>query len=290
MERVRHAATLARHGNFARAAIELNISQSTLSRSIQTLEHQLDLTLFERTGMGTIPTPIGKLFLRKAQDMLGAVDDLEDAMRLAWRHSGATVRLGMGPMPASLIQAELCRQQIKDGVVERLVCQVHTGMRLRELIEADELDVAVCAEGSFEVRGNLHAEHLFDIPISMRVREGHPLLDKAILTADDLSHYPFVGAVLDQRMIKELAPQSILYDPVIASDDFQMLAQLVASSDAFCIFPASMQTPGLVDLTAAQHLTTPKSAMMIMWAGESVPKIVHSLRYIVASMNLAEPV
>lgn len=269
--RIRHAAALARHGNFGRAAIELNISQSTLSRSIQTLELQLDLALFERTAMGTVPTPAGKLFLRKAQDMIAAVEDMEDAMRRAWRHSESTIRIGFGPMPALLLLPALCRRQIGENPGQRLVCQVHTGMRLRELVEADELDLAVCAEGSIELRGNLRAEHLFDIPTTIRVRQGHPLLSKGELSADDLARYPLVGAYLDSRMIQELAPRSLLYDPVIASDDLRMLADLVADSDAYCIFPDAMESPALVDLIAAQPLIPRSIPIVAIWAGETKP-------------------
>ena len=278
MGRIRHAAALARHGNFGRAAIELNVSQSTLSRSIQTLEIQLDLALFERTAMGTVPTPAGKLFLRKAQDMLAAVDDLEDTLRRAWRHSGSTIRIGFGPIPALLLLPDLCRQQLTEYPVNRLVCQVHTGMRLRERVEADELDLAICAEGSLEMRGNLHSEHLFDIPTTIRVRKGHPMLAKAELSADDLARYPLVGAYLDSRMIQELAPQSLLYDPVIASDDLRMLADLVADSEAYCIFPDAMQTPALVDLSAAQSLIPRSIPIIAIWAGETKPADIPRLR------------
>jgi DNA-binding transcriptional LysR family regulator len=284
MSRIRHAAALARHGNFGRAAIELNISQSTLSRSIQTLELQLDLALFERTAMGTVPTPAGKLFLRKAQDMIAAVDDLEDAMRRAWRHSGATIRIGFGPMPALLLLPALCRRQIGESPIQRLMCQVQTGMRLRELVEADELDLAVCAEGSIELRGNLRAEHLFDIPTTIRVRRGHPLLAKAILSADDLARYPLVGAYLDSRMIQELAPRSLLYNPIIASDDLRMLADLVADSDAYCIFPDAMETPALVDLAAGRALVPRSVPIVAIWAGENKPPEIATLQHVAADV------
>jgi DNA-binding transcriptional LysR family regulator len=285
--RIRHAITLARHEHFGRAAIELNVSQSTLSRSIQALEQDLGLSLFTRAGHGTLPTPAGKLFLRKAADVLAAAEDLEIAMRRAWRASDKTVRFGMGPMPASLILPDLFRRQLQTPGGARLVCQVQTGMRLREMVEAEELDFAVCAEGAFELRGNLCAERLFDIATVIRVRNGHPLLARPMMTADDLVAYPFVGAYLDPRMVRELAPQSLLYDPVIASDDYRLMRDLVAASDAYCIFPARLSTPGLADLPAAQHLIAPAATMILLWQGDAKPDAAQALQPLFAEIAAA---
>jgi len=53
-----------------RAAATLRISQPALTKSIQTLESDLGVKLFERRREGVIPTEFGKLALKHAQDML----------------------------------------------------------------------------------------------------------------------------------------------------------------------------------------------------------------------------
>lgn len=63
---VRYAITAADHGSFRRAAAVLNIQQSAVSRGVQTLEHRLGATLFERSHAGVHPTPAGQQFLKEA--------------------------------------------------------------------------------------------------------------------------------------------------------------------------------------------------------------------------------
>lgn len=52
IRQMRHVMAIHHAGSFARAAEELGLAQSTLSKSIARLEDQLGVTLFERSGAG----------------------------------------------------------------------------------------------------------------------------------------------------------------------------------------------------------------------------------------------
>jgi hypothetical protein len=53
-------------GSFHRAAEAVHLSQSALSRSIQTLEEELGVILFDRTGKRSKITPVGTVLLENA--------------------------------------------------------------------------------------------------------------------------------------------------------------------------------------------------------------------------------
>ncbi|HEY4805019.1 MAG TPA: LysR substrate-binding domain-containing protein [Paraburkholderia sp.] len=53
----------ARHESFTRAAEELSLTQSAVSRQVQALEAMLDLTLFTREGKRIVPTDIGRAYM-----------------------------------------------------------------------------------------------------------------------------------------------------------------------------------------------------------------------------------
>ncbi len=59
-ERLKVFHQVARAGSFTNAAFQMNISQSSLSRTIMQLEHELKTRLFHRLPHGLEPTPQGK--------------------------------------------------------------------------------------------------------------------------------------------------------------------------------------------------------------------------------------
>ena len=67
---IRLAIALGRHGNFARAAEEMSISQPSLTRGIAALECALGVPLFDRTRKGAIPTVFGRVLLERGESML----------------------------------------------------------------------------------------------------------------------------------------------------------------------------------------------------------------------------
>lgn len=60
----------ARHQNFTRAAEELHLTQSSISRHISELENQLGITLFRRVRRQVILTPAGAEFHREVEQLL----------------------------------------------------------------------------------------------------------------------------------------------------------------------------------------------------------------------------
>ena len=52
----------ARHGNFSRAAMELNTGQAAIGRRIARLEEQLSVRLFDRSGIGVTLNDAGCLY------------------------------------------------------------------------------------------------------------------------------------------------------------------------------------------------------------------------------------
>jgi DNA-binding transcriptional LysR family regulator len=61
-----HALALSHHGNFQRAAAARHLLQLALSRSIQSLEEELGVPLFDRRSVAVTPTLYGEAPLWRA--------------------------------------------------------------------------------------------------------------------------------------------------------------------------------------------------------------------------------
>ena len=75
----------ARHGSFTRAAQELSLTQSAISRQVSTLESSLGATLFERTRHGVELTPTGRAYAQRVARRLRDIE--QDALEIRTRHT-----------------------------------------------------------------------------------------------------------------------------------------------------------------------------------------------------------
>jgi len=86
---------VARAKSFTRAASELNVSQSALSRSIQRLEEGFGQPLFERKPREVVLTELGEILLERAKEILKLAEDTFSELSEAGR--GGRIRLGPRP-------------------------------------------------------------------------------------------------------------------------------------------------------------------------------------------------
>ncbi|NYH22367.1 LysR family transcriptional regulator [Paraburkholderia bryophila] len=70
VRRLNHVVALAEEGSFARAAERVHLSQPALSRSIQAIEDELGLRLFDRAARGVAVTQAGKTIVERARRVL----------------------------------------------------------------------------------------------------------------------------------------------------------------------------------------------------------------------------
>ncbi|MFJ5300251.1 LysR substrate-binding domain-containing protein [Pseudomonas sp. NPDC088368] len=86
----------ARHESYTRAAVELSLTQSAVSRQVQALEQQLGLTLFRREGRQVQLTDVGRLYQREMSDALGRIRSAT-LQAIAYQSGGGSLRLATLP-------------------------------------------------------------------------------------------------------------------------------------------------------------------------------------------------
>ena len=72
---------VAEAGSFTSATVILNISQSAISRQIQSLEEDLKVKLFERHARGLTLTQNGEYLFKTAHEVISKLKDVESTFR-----------------------------------------------------------------------------------------------------------------------------------------------------------------------------------------------------------------
>jgi len=86
----------ARHLSFTKAAAELFLTQSAISRQIQTLEEQLGIKLFRREVRRLALTPEGEMLARAVAEMLARLADVCAGLRTGQQRPRVTVSVTVG--------------------------------------------------------------------------------------------------------------------------------------------------------------------------------------------------
>lgn len=94
LRQLRYFVAVARERNFTRAAQMLNIAQPPLSRQIQMLEEELGVTLILRKSRPVKLTDAGRLFHEQALQVLGRVEQMQEATRRLGRNQNSVLSIG----------------------------------------------------------------------------------------------------------------------------------------------------------------------------------------------------
>lgn len=143
MHKLRIFATIARLGNFTRAAEVLHMTQPTVSQQIAVLETQLGTTLFERQTRRLRLTSAGAALQPYAEQILALADTAATATRAAAGLADRTLRLGVGHALATYLLPDLLRgyrDQQPDNTVR---FSVGNTAELLELVASDAVELAL---------------------------------------------------------------------------------------------------------------------------------------------------
>lgn len=174
--------------NFTRAATELNLSQSTLSRAIQKLEEQVGQPLFERKPREVVLTDLGELLLQRAKEILNLVEDTFSLISEAGLNG--RIRLGAIPTVAPYFLPGLLRSFSSLHPQITIAVEEDTTETLLRRCSHGEIDLAILALPL--IAKYLEIEALFDEELLLVLPEGHALCQCEDITPEAIEAQPFV--------------------------------------------------------------------------------------------------
>lgn len=180
---LRYLVTLSHRLNYGRAAADLGITQSALSRSIQALERHFGAQLFNRDRSGVTPTASGRQLIDHARGLLANADNLEQQFREAAAGRMGELSFGIAPVPARAILAASLRDRLTKAPLARNDVIVRGFDDLWPKLIAGEIEFLVAPSRLIPDFPPVRRERLGSFPVGLFVRRGHPLLNKARVQA-----------------------------------------------------------------------------------------------------------
>jgi DNA-binding transcriptional LysR family regulator len=238
LRRLEHFLTVLETGSFGSAARTLGITQSGLTKSIQTLEDNVGVPLFLRHSRGVEPTKYGKTLAQHATLMHAqanrALNEI-DAVK-----NGNAGSLSIGVTPSWLMEEVLPKMvsnltNARPGLKLTVMHQVSSKVYLEVLI-AGGLDMFIGTEQDLSEKDDIEFLPLMTDVHGVIVRKGHPLLEKNHHVIADFEPYGWVrreegthnGRRLEALYFEAGLP---LPTPTIQSNSIPFTLATVASTD-----------------------------------------------------------
>jgi LysR family transcriptional regulator of abg operon len=252
-------------GAVRQAAKNLNLSQSSVTKSIQQLEERLGVELLHRGAHGVAPTAAGKALVARARaveaELRHARNEVEAIQGAGFGEIriSASPTVAMGLLPRAVVAFQRTRPRVSfhiwEGVYPDVLPAVRTG----------DLDFAICLVPGKPRDDTLNFESLIEDQLVPAVRADHPLLSARKLELADLLD------VFEQSFIaNRLTPPK----SSIECTSFACALALVEDGDYVTLVPsqifAGKRAPPLV---APLHLDSP----MQPWTVAVISRAKHEL-------------
>ncbi|CDG22911.1 Uncharacterized HTH-type transcriptional regulator yhaJ [Xenorhabdus poinarii G6] len=174
LESLRVMDAIDRRGSFAAAADELGRVPSALSYTMQKLEEELDVVLFDRSGHRTKFTNVGRMLLERGRLLLDAADKLTadaEALARGWETHLTIVCEAL--CPVSSLFPLVDKLAMKSNTQLSLVTEVLAGAW--ERLETGHADIVIAPDLHFRASAEVNSRALYSINNVYVASADHPI-------------------------------------------------------------------------------------------------------------------
>lgn len=231
LRQIRQLVTLAKLLSFTQAAKELGITQSALTRSIQTIEGRANVRLFDRDRGRVTLTEVGKAYVQRAANLLHEAEELDRFLDKSATADIGEVQFGITAAVARALMPEILTRELAEEWQVRSLIHVRSPESMITLVQGEEIEFCVCGEQP-ALPPSLRMTIVGAVPLALLVRPGHPLLDQP--GELDFRRYPLILSgqmALSERVDAIVHPLRVA-QPRVIIDEIGTLAHVAANSDA----------------------------------------------------------
>lgn len=252
--RLAQFAGVARHEHVTRAAAELLVPQSTLSRAMLRLEADLGVALFARRGRTLSLTPAGRRFLESVEGALASIEQAAESLRADADPSTGKVAFGFLHTLGSETVPELIRTFRVDHPRVRFALVQNHGEWMLEKLRTGALDL--CLTSPVPNAPDLVARRLDEQRLRLVVPEDHRLARRKRVRLVEAADEPFVTLEPGfgmRRIFEDLCAEAG-FRPRIAfeGEEAETLRGLVAAGLGVSLLPPpTVPRPGVRELAVS---------------------------------------
>ena len=182
IDHLRYFLVLSQEMHYSRAAQRLNISQSGLSHAIVTLEKELGVSLFQKSGRGIALGRFGEALLPQAQQIVALADSCLRNFQML-KDGVGTIRLQTIPLLVIPTVTRLCRQFMGENPGCDFTFSTGMSRQVCQALTEGKVDIGFCSkiysDPQLEYAPILRRSMVAAVPLD------HPLAQQSSVTLED---------------------------------------------------------------------------------------------------------
>lgn len=240
LKRIQHFVLLGEELHFSRAAERANLSQTAFSRSIQSLEVDVQLRLFDRDTRSVELTAAGRQLLSYARKLLTSANNLKAEADYMAKAEGGELRFGASNMTTHRTLPLVLNDLRTQSPNLRLDIEIGHGEGLGIKLLEERIEFLVANADSLVDDSRFEITPLLAEPITIFCHSNHPLaMQPGPLSSQQLLAYPWASVRFNEAGIKRLSrlfgvPAGQLPTALSCSDQ-SLLRHMLLNSDALLV-------------------------------------------------------
>lgn len=213
----------------------LNLSQSSVTRAIQSLEDSLGITLFSRTTNGLVPTEFSCRFYQRAILIIDEIENIQHDVHNLSNTKRIVLNIGLGIDCYPIFQSSIKNFLDKEKDYN-LNINIASARGLIGNSETKSLDLIVADSTVLSGCSWLKVLRTFRSNKYIIVREGHPVLDLPVNEQfSALEPYPYYT----YHLLEDSHGSKIPKPPQIRMNDYLFLLEKIEKTDGYMYVNAS---------------------------------------------------
>lgn len=233
---------VARYCSFTKAAQTLYISQPAISKVIKSIEDELGIILFDRSGRRVVLTDAGKILYNQAQSMVQSFRSLSTEINDLMNLEKGKIRIGLPPMIGSNFFPKVLGQ-FHERYPNITIQLVEVGAkRVETEVGNGNLDMGVAVLPTNEEMFNTF--RIVKDSLKCIVHPSHPLAEREAISLSELEQEDFVyfheDFTLHDRILEECLHLGFEPHLVSKSSQWDFIVEMVAFNLGIALLPETI--------------------------------------------------
>ncbi|WP_316738926.1 LysR family transcriptional regulator [Pedobacter aquatilis] len=270
LQQMKYFLALANELHYWKTAEKVNITQSALTRQIQSLENELGLLLFERNKRNVKLTPAGQFLKDKWEVELNELDYIHKFARQIHSGESGTIKIAYPDSISASVLPDILASISKEYPQIQIELMQVLYKNQQDFLRNYKIDLAITRD--VNRRADIKFKKIFTDHLALVVPENHPYKTFKDLTKETLIQQKFILPTIDEgssygQIIRQLF-SSLGFEPdvYLHSEFGSTIIALVRKGLGIAVLPDSYayhESPGL------RYIKLPiQTALYVNWRAD----------------------